>query len=74
MLVASVMDGMDEMSVFCENRRLHPLSTLGLLMVTAELSADDAVATDDHCVESLYPPGMCVSATTLMTKWITPDL
>ena len=54
------MGGMDEMSVFCEHQPSAPSPKLGLLMVTVELSAD-AVAADDHCLETLYPPGMCVS-------------
>ena len=53
MLVASGMGGMDEMSIFCERLLLH---ILALVKVTLTL-----LSADDHCLESLYPPGMCVS-------------
>jgi len=56
MLVASGMGGMDEMSIFCE---ITPHPILALVYVTLT-PPPNAVAADDHCLESLYPPGMCV--------------
>ena len=53
MLTSAGMGGMDEMSIFCAppplpSRRHQPRS-----------AHPDALPPDDHCLQTLYPPGMC---------------
>ncbi len=65
MLVASGMGGMDEMSIFCENQT-SPTYLRSDVTLTIP---PDALAADDHCLESLYPPGMCVSEHNARIPW-----